>query len=153
MSSKMTDDRKQSTQDTSKRKIANARKTKDHTAQKSTRPDKVEEIKAVWDSPNFKTNNQRLVYLLRHCHNIEYGYTIREFAHARFAEKMTPEPKSNDDYLWGEHYAFKALHMMFNRFRHDVFNHEVLLASVYKKLEKETVGRWYYYNIIDDDMQ
>lgn len=29
--------------------------------------DKVEEIEAVWDSPKFKTNNQRLVHLMRHC--------------------------------------------------------------------------------------
>ena len=28
------------------------------------RPEKVEEIKAVWDSPKFKTNAQRLVHLL-----------------------------------------------------------------------------------------
>ena len=28
------------------------------------RPEKVEEIKAVWDSPKFKTNAQKVVHLL-----------------------------------------------------------------------------------------
>ena len=57
------------------------------------RPEKVEEIKAVWDSPKFKTNAQRLVHLLRHCRRIEYGYTIREFVHAIFPDKMATDPK------------------------------------------------------------
>ena len=69
------------------------------------RPEKVEEIKAVWDSPKFKTNAQRLVHLLRHCRRIEYGYTIREFAHAIFPDKMDTDPKEDDG--WDEIVRFK----------------------------------------------
>lgn len=72
---------------------ASIRKIIDYSIYKEIRSEKVEEIRIIWDSPKFRTNNERLIHLLRHCKNIEYGYTIREFAHARFPEKMAPEPK------------------------------------------------------------
>ncbi len=114
--------------------------------QKEIRPEKVEEIEAIWQSPKFKTHNQRLIYLLRHCTIIEpqYGYTIREFAHAIHPQKM--DPKSTGEYD-DEYYAFKAIRQMFRRFSQDIENHEVLLAAV---LANGT-GKWYYYNIIDNE--
>lgn len=115
--------------------------------QKATRPDKIEEIKMVWDSPNFKTHNQRIVYLLRHCKKVEYGYTLREFAHAIYPEKMNI--KLREDGGWGEYYALKNIRQIFRRFRHDVTNHEVLLISRFLKVNG--IGRWYYYNTIDDE--
>jgi hypothetical protein len=91
--------------------------------QKEIRPEKVEEIKAIWQSPKFKTHNQRLIYLLRHCTIIEpqYGYTIREFAHAIHPQKI--DPKSTGEYD-SEYYAFMAIRQMFSRFNHDVTNHD-----------------------------
>jgi hypothetical protein len=107
------------------------------------RPEKVEEIKAVWDSPNFKTNAQRLIHLLRHCKKIEYGYTIREFACGIFPEKMTaPDAESHEKYL-----AFYAIYQMFRRFRRDATNHEIV---PFAGLVKGT-GCWYYYNMIEDE--
>jgi hypothetical protein len=116
-------------------------------AQKETRPEKVEEIKAVWDSPNFKTNAQRLVYLLRHCKSAEYGYTTREFAHGIFPESMNID--IHIDGGWGEYNAKRAVHQMFRRFRHDVTNHEIILLSRFVKL-KDGIGRWYHYNMKED---
>jgi hypothetical protein len=113
------------------------------TARRKTRPDKIEEIKVIWDSPNFKTNSQRLVHLMRHCKKIEYGYTIREFAHAIFPEKMTG-PLSEEHW---KYFAFAALHQMFRRFRKDVQNHEI---GMFAGLVKGT-GTWYYYNMIEDE--
>lgn len=107
------------------------------TAQKETRPEKIEEIKAVWDSPKFKTNNQRLVFLLRHCKNVEYGYTLREFGHAIFSDH------------WSGYLALKNIHQMFTRFRKDAENHEVILLSRFMKVKG--IGRWYYYNMIEDE--
>jgi len=145
---KMVDDRKPKPVDEPKKiKFGRARKLtqRDYSAYTTIRPDKVEEIKAVWDSPKsrFRNNNERLVYLFRHCTSAEYGYTIREFAQAKFPEKM----KDYD----GEYLVFKALHQMFRRFRQDELNHEVVLAGLYRKLKNEPVGRWYYWNVIDDD--
>lgn len=109
------------------------------------RPEKVEEIKAVWDSPKFKTNAQRLVRLIRDCKKVEYGYTIREFASAIFPDKMATNPK--DDGGWGEYHALKNIHHMFRRFRKDIKNHEIVLFA---GLVKGT-GTWYYYNMADDE--
>ena len=109
------------------------------------RPEKVEEIKAVWDSPKFKTNAQRLVHLLRHCRRIEYGYTIREFAHAIFPDKMDTDPKEDDG--WDEYFALKNTHQIFRRFRKDIQNHEIVLFA---GLVKGT-GTWCYYNMADDE--
>jgi hypothetical protein len=109
------------------------------------RPEKVVEIKAVWESPKFKTNAQRLIHPLRHCKKIEYGYTIREFAHAIFPEKMVADPK--EDGGWGHYYALKNIHHMFRRFRKDIQNHEIVLFA---GLVKGT-GNWYYYNMINDE--
>ena len=108
------------------------------------RPEKVEEIKAVWDSPKFKTNAQRLVYLMRHCRRVEYGYTIREFSHAIFPDKMTTDPQEDDG--WDEYYALKNIRQIFRRFRKDIQNHEVILFA---GLVKST-STWYYYNMADD---
>ena len=108
------------------------------------RPEKVEEIKAVWDSPKFKTNAQRLVHLLRHCRRIEYGYTIREFAHSIFPDKMATDPQ--EDGGWDEYYALSNIRQIFRRFRKDIQNHEIILFA---GLVKST-NTWYYYNMADD---
>jgi hypothetical protein len=99
------------------------------------RPEKVEEIKAIWDSASFRTNAQRLVHLLRHCKKIEYGYTIREFVNAVF-------PEQRSEYL-----ALKNTHQIFRRFRKDVENHEIVLFA---GLVKGT-NTWYYYNMVNDE--
>lgn len=114
--------------------------------QKKIRPEKVDEIKSVWQSYKLKTHNQRLIYLMRHCTIIEpqYGYLKREFAHAIHPQKMDPKSTGQYDY---EYYAFKSIRQMFRRFSKDVENHQVFLAPV---LAKGT-GKWYYYNIIDND--
>ena len=109
------------------------------------RSEKVEEIKAVWDSPKFKTNAQRLVCLMRHCKKVEYGYTIREFSHAIFPDKMDTDPRDDDG--WDEYYALKNIHHMFRRFRKDIQNHEVVLFAGLVKGH----GTWYYYNMADDE--
>lgn len=138
MSFKMNDDRKPDKREKTERKWRYGPVRKLHSEYRNVRPEKVEEIQAVWDSPIFKTNNQRLVYLFRHCKNIEYGYTIREFAHARFPKKMIFDPKDENKFVnreINEGYAFRALWMMFNRFRKDIDNHEVMLAALFRKLE------------------
>jgi hypothetical protein len=109
------------------------------------RPEKVEEIKAIWDSTKFKTNSQRLVHLMRHCKKVEYGYTIREFAHAIFPDKMDTDPKEDDG--WDEYFALKNTHQIFRRFRKDIQNHEIVLFA---GLVKGT-GTWCYYNMADDE--
>jgi len=117
-------------------------------AKKETRPEKIDEIKAVWKSPKFKTNNRRLVHLFRHCKKVEYGYTIREFVYAIFPEKMDIDPKQDGG--WGEYYALKDIRQMLRRFRHDMENHEVLLIS--RRLRSRNgVPKWYYYNTIEDE--
>lgn len=149
---RMFDDRKRPDESECKKKkipIYHARKIRDpRTLKMPVRDEKVMEIKEIWESPKFKTHNQRLIYLLKHCTIIEpqYGYTIREFAHAIHPQKMDPNADPMNEYD-SEYYAFKALRKMFNRFSHDVTNHEVLLSAV---LAKGT-GKWYYYNIIDDE--
>jgi hypothetical protein len=87
----------------------------------------------------FRTNNQRLTYLLRHCTSPEYGFTIREFANAIHPDKMS----SGED--WERDMAFMAITKMFNRYKKDVLNHEVMLAAIPEK------GIYYHYNIIDDE--
>ena len=101
-------------------------------AQRETSPDREEEIKAVWDSPKFDTHNQRLVFLLRHCRNVNYGYTVREFSHGIFPDHSF------------ENLAVKNVRQIFRRFRKGAKNHQVLLYS------KFVDGKWYYYNMIED---
>lgn len=107
----------------------------------NVRPEKVEEIKAVWSSPKFKTNNERLVHLFRHCRKPEHGYTIREFAAAR------TRPGSMLDRMWErdrKHSVFKTLRQMLRRFRKDAKNHEIILYAKY------VAGKNYYYNMSYD---
>ncbi|MGC2430015.1 MAG: hypothetical protein WA393_03150 [Nitrososphaeraceae archaeon] len=125
-------------------KYGKVRKIRDHSKYHGARPEKVQEIKAVWSSPKFRDDNSRLVYLFRHCTSPEYGYTAREFATAKFPDKM------NGDY-WEVEYAIKLVHQIFNRFRHNIDNHEIILHPMLKKLKGDTIYRYHYYNIIDDE--
>ena len=61
----------------------------------------------------FRTHNQRLTYLLRHCKSSGLRYTIREFANAIHPHRMTGPDAERD----GKYYAFAALHKMFNNTR------------------------------------
>lgn len=90
-----------------------------------------------------------MVHLMRHCKRVECGYTLREFAHAIYPEKMNTDPM--EDGGWGPYYALKNIHHMFSRFRKDVENHEILLLPRYVKLNG--IGRWYYYNMIEDKVK
>lgn len=127
-------------------KVRKIRKVKDYSKYYDTRPEKVEEIKEVWSSPKFRDDNSRLVYLFRHCTSPEFGYTAREFAIAKFPEKM-----AKDAEFGTEDYAIKLIHEMFRRFRNHVDNHEVMLYPMLKKLKGDTIYRYYYYNVIDDE--
>ena len=146
MSFKMVDDRKPNKPKEvidRRRRYGNVRRINNYSKYKQVRPEKVEEIKAVWDSPYFKTNSSRLVYLFRHCKSAEYAYTIREFAHARFPRKMSSG--------YGEGEAFKALQQMFRRFRHKEELHDIWLNAKFVKSESEGIWRWYYYNMVEDE--
>jgi hypothetical protein len=52
---------------------------------------------------------------------------------------------------YGEGEAFKALHQMFRRFRHNEQLHDIWLNAKFVKSESEGIWRWYYYNMVDDD--
>lgn len=112
----------------------------------------VERIRYVWKNPELRSNNQRLIYLIKDRKNAKLGYTIYEFAYAIFPEKMTLEPKSEYDVYWGKVFAFKALHKMFQRFRRDFEKHNIYLAAAFRKLENEidSLPHWYHYNVMED---
>ena len=145
---KIFDERKPRPMPTPDKPIKNGkvRKIRDYSAYKTVRPDKIEEIKAVWHSPKFRDDNSRLVYLFRHCTSPEFGYTAREFATVKFPEKMAEDAGYGMD-----QYAISLIHQMFIRFRHNFNNHEILLHPMLKKINGDTIYRYYYYNIIYDE--
>ena len=81
--------------------------------------------------------------MLVYCRRIEYGFTIREFAHAIFPDKMATDPQ--EDGGWHEYFALKNTHQIFRRFRKDIQNHEIILFA---GLVNST-NTWYYYNMAD----
>ncbi len=104
------------------------------------RPEKIEEIRSVWNNPEFKTNRDKLIHLFNDCKKVEQGYTVREFANAIFPEKMSQmEEETNRDKQ-----ITKYIERMLTSFSQDMINHRIALTSKYVE------GVYVYYNAVED---
>jgi NADH dehydrogenase/NADH:ubiquinone oxidoreductase subunit G len=106
------------------------------------RPEKIEEIKTVWNNPEIKTNREKLIHLFNDCKKVEQGYTIKEFANAIFPENMiasqTEEESDRDKQIT------KYIERMLTSFSQDMINHRIALTSKYVE------GVYVYYNAVED---